>query len=615
EGEILYANLAAQRILGLSFSQINGRNSNHPDWMSIHEDGSFFSGDEHPGPMALRTGNSISNVTMGIFNPIKQQYIWIQIDAVPVFIENSQKPIGVYAVFEDITEYKKNKDVEKDLFVKLRKSNLEVSQRQQAIDQHAIVAITDYNGTIIYANSKFCTLSKYSREELIGQNHRILNSGYHSKYFFHNMYSTIKKGETWHGEIRNQAKDGSYYWVATTIAPLRNLDGEIEHFIAIRTDITKRVQAEEALRISEARTRAILDTSPDSIIFIDLDYRIQFFNDTANSRSKIFLNTELTIGKSMLHILPESRIENFTLSFHSALKGEIITHIRNFSTNSGTVWFEVLYTPIKNKSSEVIGVMFTARDITAKREAETERERYLEDLENLNHTKDKFFNIIAHDLKNPFAGILGISEMLESKLKESESQYTKEDLLKMANLIQSSARSASNLLDNLLHWARSQTGELQCDLIITSINSIIEATIPLISGIAFNKQIEIEKNLDAEKFVLADPSLTNTILRNLFTNSIKFTNPGGKIIVRTKFNNDYAEISIEDTGIGIKEEHLSKLFRIDSKITKLGTNGEKGTGLGLILCKEFTEKQNGKIWVESEFNKGSKFTFILPIAL
>ncbi|HNK94541.1 MAG TPA: HAMP domain-containing sensor histidine kinase, partial [Leptospiraceae bacterium] len=235
--------------------------------------------------------------------------------------------------------------------------------------------------------------------------------------------------------------------------------------------------------------------------------------------------------------------------------------------------------------------------------------------ENLNHTKDKFFNIIAHDLKNPFAGILGISEMLESKLKESESQYTKEDLLKMANLIQSSARSASNLLDNLLHWARSQTGELQCDLIITSINSIIEATIPLISGIAFNKQIEIEKNLDAEKFVLADPSLTNTILRNLFTNSIKFTNPGGKIIVRTKFNNDYAEISIEDTGIGIKEEHLSKLFRIDSKITKLGTNGEKGTGLGLILCKEFTEKQNGKIWVESEFNKGSKFTFILPIAL
>ena len=147
----------------------------------------------------------------------------------------------------DITEQNLKDQVIEAKNKNIEKAHNDLLQRQFAIDQHAIVAITNLAGTIIYANEKFCKISGYSKEELIGKNHRIINSGYHSKEFFTNMYSTIKEGNTWHGEIKNVAKDGSYYWVATTIAPLKNKDGKVEEYFAIRTDITIRKNAEEEL--------------------------------------------------------------------------------------------------------------------------------------------------------------------------------------------------------------------------------------------------------------------------------------------------------------------------------------------------------------------------------
>lgn len=612
-GRIKYANNFAQRILGLTQRQISGKTSLDPDWMAIREDGSPFLGEEHPSIQALKTGKTFSKVVMGVFNPMQQKYVWISINAVPIQTEESEIPIGVYVTFEDITDYKKNKEFESDIYEKLRQSNLEISQRQSAIDQHAIVAITDTNGTIIYVNAKFCEISKYSKEELIGQNHRIINSNYHSKFFFHNMYSTIKSGDTWHGEIRNRAKDGSYYWVSTTIAPLKNRRGEIEQFLAIRTDITERVKAEQALRISEAQTRAILDNSIETIVFINKDKTVQFFNDIAIQRTKTVLGKELKIGCSMYDIISEEGKADFEHNFDMALKGARISTEKVFTVNQLEIWFEIHYAPIKNKSQEIVGVLFTARDISEKKKAEQELSQYTSELENLNLTKDKFFNIIAHDLRNPFSGILGVSEMLEEKLKEANAGNLIE-CLKMAQLIQTSSRSAYALLENLMQWAKAQTGDLTFEPIITSIDSIIEATLPLVNGNAYKKNISIEKSLCPEKFIFADPALTNTILRNIITNAIKFTYPNGKIKIFTRVNNSFVEVSISDNGIGIKEENVNKLFRIDSKFSKIGTDSERGTGLGLILCKEFVEKQGGTIRVESEFEKGSTFTFSLPIA-
>jgi hypothetical protein len=613
-GKVLYANVSAQKILGITQRQIFGRGANDSEWLSIHEDSSPFPGEEHPVSIAIRTGREVSNVVMGVFNSLRQKYIWINICAIPIFFDSTNSKVaGVYVTFEDITEFKKNKDFEAELYIRLRQSSLEIAQRQNAIDQHAIVAITDLHGTIIYVNSRFCSISKYAKEELIGQNHRMINSGYHSKFFFHNMYSTIKNGETWHGEIRNQAKDGSYYWVATTIAPLKSVKGDIEQFIAIRTDITERVKAEQALRISEAQTRAILENSLESILFINPDRSVQFFNNVASQQVRLVLGKDLRIGAFMHDIIASEGLVDFERYFLSALRGERVIVDRLLIVKDSNYWFEIQYAPIKNKFQEIIGVLFTARDISEKKKAEEDKNQYLLELEKLNQTKDKFFNIIAHDLRNPFAGILGVSEMLEEKLIADNTERSVE-YLKITQLIQASSRSAFSLLENLMQWARSQTGDISFDPIITSIDAIIETTIPLVIGNAFKKNITIEKNLSPEKFIFADPALTNTILRNILTNAIKFTLPNGKIIVATVVRKESVEVSVKDSGIGIKAENIEKLFRIDSKFSKIGTDNERGTGLGLILCKEFVEKQGGIIWVESEFEKGSTFTFTLPLA-
>jgi two-component system sensor histidine kinase/response regulator len=233
-------------------------------------------------------------------------------------------------------------------------------------------------------------------------------------------------------------------------------------------------------------------------------------------------------------------------------------------------------------------------------------------LEELNATKDKFFKIIAHDLRNPFAGIMGLSEIMENELKDN-GKLNESTFLQYSQLIFNSAKSALSLIENLAQWAKSQTGEIVVSPRNLPFNNLLLNTLPIVTSNAFNKNIILEKNISDQDIVFADEALSNMIIRNLLTNAIKFTHPGGKIIVSTKMEGDFLEISISDTGIGISPKNLSKIFRIDSKFSSLGTNKEKGTGLGLILCQEFVEKQGGTIRVESELGKGSKFTFTLPL--
>lgn len=233
-------------------------------------------------------------------------------------------------------------------------------------------------------------------------------------------------------------------------------------------------------------------------------------------------------------------------------------------------------------------------------------------LEALNATKDKFFKIIAHDLRNPFAGIMGLSEIMESELIDKVN-LSDPMFLQYTQMIFSSAKSALSLIDNLAQWAKSQSEEIAVNQRNLSFNKLLSYSIPIVTTNAFNKNIIIEQNLEGEDVVFADETLSNTIIRNLLTNAIKFTHPGGKVIVSTQKIEDFLEISVSDTGVGISSDNLCKIFRIDSKYSSLGTQKEKGTGLGLILCQEFVEKQGGKIRVESEVGKGSKFTFTLPL--
>lgn len=230
-------------------------------------------------------------------------------------------------------------------------------------------------------------------------------------------------------------------------------------------------------------------------------------------------------------------------------------------------------------------------------------------LEELNRTKDKFFSIIAHDLKNPFNTLLGFTELMRVNFD----RYSKDQLRNYIDILYETADSGYSLLKNLLEWSRSQTGSLKRSPEVIDIVEITKDVIQLLEISASKKQINIINNLGENVTAYADLNMIHTTIRNLLSNAIKYTNTGGSIIINSQVNDKFLTISVKDNGIGIPKENIDKLFRIDINVSTKGTNDESGTGLGLLLCKEFVEKNGGKIWVESEQDAGSQFFFTIPV--
>jgi two-component system, sensor histidine kinase and response regulator len=230
------------------------------------------------------------------------------------------------------------------------------------------------------------------------------------------------------------------------------------------------------------------------------------------------------------------------------------------------------------------------------------------ELESLNSTKDKFFAIIAHDLKNPFSTVLGLSELLAKEFESFEPEKLKvfiEQIYKYSN-------NTFNLLENLLQWSMLQTGRMPLRPKLVNINELIAENIELLRGNAQQKGITIYSNQIDEGFVYIDMSMITTVVRNLLSNAIKFTNEGGVINIDITNEGSMLKFSINDNGVGVSLQDQSKLFKIDSNPTSIGTSMEKGTGLGLILCKDFVERNGGTIWLESQIGKGSTFYFTIP---
>ena len=232
-----------------------------------------------------------------------------------------------------------------------------------------------------------------------------------------------------------------------------------------------------------------------------------------------------------------------------------------------------------------------------------ERKVINEELKELNHTKDSFFSIIAHDLKGPFNSLLGISEILA----EDAEEFTTEEIKKISVELNDNAKNTYMLLENLLQWASNQTGKAAFYPEIIDLNEILSRNVNLYQSMAHNKKINLIIDISGSYMIKADKNMVDTIVRNLLNNAIKFTRENGEVKVYTKFTNDKVSFFVEDNGIGMDEKSISKLFRINERVKSRGTNNEQGTGLGLILTKEFLDKNNGSIEVISEVNKGTTF--------
>jgi len=252
---------------------------------------------------------------------------------------------------------------------------------------------------------------------------------------------------------------------------------------------------------------------------------------------------------------------------------------------------------------------FNGAELLARIDTHLELKFSREALKELNATKDKFFSIIAHDLKNPLQGLLSAAEVLNSYYDAFNEEKKKELIRRFYN----SSQQFAALLKNLLTWSMSQQGKIKLTPQKIAIAEIIEENLDLVKENAGKKNITLSAELERNAFAWADKDMIRTVFRNLLSNAVKFTNRGGEVIVKTRIVENRIEIIIGDNGVGIDPEDIPNLFKVDTHITTKGTAGEKGTGLGLILCKEFVEKNNGTIDVVSTPGKGTTFTTSLPL--
>ena len=255
----------------------------------------------------------------------------------------------------------------------------------------------------------------------------------------------------------------------------------------------------------------------------------------------------------------------------------------------------------------IIGVMTIMFKQSYDREREVV-EQQSEKLRELNATKDKLFSIISHDLRNPFNNLLNISR----QLSENMDRYTISEVKENIKMIEASSKRGYELLENLLEWSMSQRGNIQYNPVLFNIYDVVKECLLVTENQINNKKVQIHLNIDNHSNMIADYNMIKTVFRNLITNAIKYSNEGGNIFIASEIKTNEIILTVKDEGVGIEKEDLVKLFQIDKKYTTPGTANEQGTGLGLILCKEFIQKNNGKMEVESEINKGTTFKISIP---
>ncbi|MGB8116327.1 MAG: PAS domain S-box protein [Candidatus Sulfotelmatobacter sp.] len=482
-----------------------------------------------------------------------------------------------------------------------------LADQKFALDQHSIVATTDVRGTITYVNDKFCAISKYSREELLGQNHRMIKSGFHTREFFGQMYQTIANGKVWHGEICNRAKDGSLYWVDSTIVPLLDDMGKPRQYIAIRTDITERKLAEEA----RAHLAAVVESSDDAIVAKTLTGTITSWNPGAE---KLYGYSAIeALGRSMRMLLPAGGADEEADILARIRRGESVNHFDTVRVrNDGRrVDVSVAISPIKDAHGMIIGASNIARDITERKRAETqlaaqaeELARQADELARSNADLEQFAYVASHDLQEPLRMVAAytqlLSERYSGKLDENADKfigYAREGAMRMQVLIQ-----------DLLAFSR--VGRKEDALVDVDCNAVIdEVRLALASAIQESGAVITCGDLPN---VCADRTQVAQLLQNLIGNAIKFR--GEKvpaISVRAENKDQQWLFSVTDNGIGIAPEFSENVFVI---FQRLHARSEyPGNGIGLAICKKIVERYGGKIWVESESGTGSTFRFTMPI--
>lgn len=486
---------------------------------------------------------------------------------------------------------------------KIEKIVKEIADYKYALDESSIVAITDQKGTIKHVNDNFCAISKYSREELLGNDHRIINSGFHSKEFIRNLWLTIANGNIWKGELKNRAKDGTYYWVNTTIVPFLNESGKPYQYVSIREDITGRKKIEE----QQILYQQIIRSSDDAIISTDLAGTITSWNRGAEH---IFdYTTEEALGKNISMILPDDKKADEEFILEKVRRGESINHFETTRVKKygGSIFISLTVSPVRNSTGEIIGASKIARDITERKRIENEIKKLNDELEvrvkERTEEMESFSYSVSHDLRAPLRAVNGYARILEEDYKHLLDQEGQ----RLLNEVQQNARRMGTLIDDLLAFSRLGRKAVEKSLI--DMTKLTEAAVREIEQTTEHHALIKSEGLLP---VMADYSLMLHVMINLVSNAIKYSSLHPNPVIEIQSVKKGAEIiySIKDNGVGFSMDYVHKLFGV---FQRLHSHDEfPGTGVGLAIVQRIIHKHNGKVWAEGKEKAGATFYFTLP---
>jgi PAS domain S-box-containing protein len=510
---------------------------------------------------------------------------------------------GLTIYYQDVTEKRKAADA-------MSRMLKEIKDYRFALDEASIVAITDQKGIISHANENFCRISGYKLEELIGKDHRIINSGYHSKEFIRNLWVTIANGKIWKGELRNRAKDGTIYWVDTTIVPFLNEEGKPYQYIAIRADITQRKEAQERLLISERTYKTIASSIPGSVIcLLDRDFRYRLIE--GDMLEKLGFSKSDLLGKQASEALPPEVFNELEPQLKGALAGRVMT--REMIMNG----FDIVarYIPLKDASGEVDEIMTVAMDVTKLKQAQrdigelnTNLEGTIalrtEELRKSNEELESFSYSVSHDLRAPLRGIIGFAAVL----KEEYGGTLDEEADRIIQIIQQSAGKMGQLIDDLLAFSRTGKQALQKSMLNTT--ALVAEVIQECSRQDLRQTVRWE--VGELPGVNADLNSLRQVWSNLLSNAIKYSStkerPCIQIGASRKANT--WEFFVKDNGVGFDQKYKHKLFGVFQRLHD--ADEFEGTGVGLALVNRIITKHGGTIRGEGKPGEGACFTFSLP---
>jgi PAS domain S-box-containing protein len=570
-----------------------GENKTLRDWYDVlHPD--FAKEVKNSFERAL-TGKGGFNLDYKVIDLSGGKHTWVWQTGKAVADETG-RVIKLKGVVQDISQRKK---IEEEL---LHTENL---YRVLLDDSSDPIFAIDCEGSYLYVNKKFAYGVNKPQEEIIGRKIADVFSPEESEVRYTAVKDVVKTGVPKVIEVKVNALGYDRYFM-TSIQPLVSKYTIKKAVICISKDITERKAAEIKLAEKEKQYQDLFMHSPGALLLEDLDGNIIDLNP-AFSKMTDYSREEL-IGKNVRIFIPPDMQSQINTNVQKILERHEYEHtVKNFKRDGTTYWVELHESIVKLPDGRE-GIIALGNDISKRIEAEMQIEKYTRELESINSVKDKFFSIISHDLRSPFLAFLGLTKILSD---ESDT-LPAEKIHKVGKILNTSMQRQYDLLSDLLDWSRLQSGKFDFHPCNFAVAAEIKSVVESLHISAHQKNVDIILNVEGSLSLFADVNMFKLVLRNLISNGIKFSKEGGIVKIAVMLKSGNVEVIVEDNGIGIKKENLTKLFRIDARFTTDGTSNEKGTGLGLILCKEIMDKHQGTICAESGPENGTKFTLCFP---